>query len=75
VRYHPVTVTSSLFYAAVSCRPFTAGARVRAGSIYVGFIVDKVALRQVFIRVLRSSTVNIIPPWLSILIYHLGVEQ
>jgi hypothetical protein len=38
------------------------------GSIDVGFVVDKVALRLVFLRVLRFSPVNIIPPSFSILI-------
>jgi hypothetical protein len=38
------------------------------GSIIVGFVVDKVALGQVFLRVLRLFPVNIIPPWLSKLI-------
>jgi hypothetical protein len=46
-----------------------------AGSVYVGFVVDKVALGQVFLRVLRFSPVNIIPPRLSLLTYHLGDEQ
>jgi hypothetical protein len=32
------------------------------GSVHVGFVVDKVALGQVFPRVLRSSPVNFIPP-------------
>jgi hypothetical protein len=32
------------------------------GSAHVGFVVDKVALGQVFPRVLRSSPVNFIPP-------------
>jgi len=45
------------------------------GSVHVGFVVDKVALGQVFLRVLRFSPVSIIPPWFSILIYHLGDEQ
>jgi hypothetical protein len=31
------------------------------GSVHVGFVVDKVALGQVFPRVLRFSPVNIIP--------------
>jgi hypothetical protein len=35
------------------------------GSIHVGFVVDKVALAQVFLRVLRFSPVNIIPPSLQ----------
>jgi hypothetical protein len=38
------------------------------GSIHVGFVADKVALVQVFLRVLRLSPVNIIPPSLSKLI-------
>jgi hypothetical protein len=45
------------------------------GTVHVGFVVDNVALRQGFLRVLRSSPVNIISPWLSTLIYHLGNEQ
>jgi hypothetical protein len=44
------------------------------GSIHVGFVLDKVTLGQVFLRVLRFSPVNIIPP-LSILIHHPGNEQ
>jgi hypothetical protein len=43
-------------------------------SVHVGFVLDIVALGQVFLRVLRFSPVNIIPPWLSILIYHLVDE-
>jgi hypothetical protein len=35
-------------------------------SIHVGFVVDKVALGQVFLRVLRFSPVTIIPPLLHI---------
>jgi hypothetical protein len=35
----------------------------------VEFLVDKVALGQLLLRVFRLSPVNIIPPWLSILIY------
>jgi hypothetical protein len=44
-------------------------------SLHVGFVVDKVALGQVFLRVLRLSRVNIIPPWLSILIYHQRINN
>jgi hypothetical protein len=44
---------------AVSRRPLTAAARVNL----VGFVVNKVALGQVFLRVLRFFPVNIIPPW------------
>jgi hypothetical protein len=52
----------------VSRRPLTAEARVRAGSIHVWFVVDNVALGQVFLGVLRFSPVNIIPSSFSKLI-------
>jgi uncharacterized protein (UPF0548 family) len=42
------------------------------GSVHVAFLVDKVALGQVILRVLRFSSVSIIPLWFSILIYNLG---
>jgi hypothetical protein len=45
------------------------------GSLNVGFLVDKVALGQVLLRVLRFSPVNIIPPWLYNFIYHLGMKS
>jgi hypothetical protein len=48
---------------AVSRRPLTAAAWVRVQVNPVGFVVEKVALGQVFLRVLRFSPVNIIPPW------------
>jgi hypothetical protein len=48
---------------AVSRRPLTAATWVRAQVDPVGFVVDKVALRQVFFRVLRFFPVNIIPTW------------
>jgi hypothetical protein len=44
-------------------------------SIHVGFVVEKVALGQVFLRVLRFSPVNIIPPSLSNSYHHQGDEQ
>jgi hypothetical protein len=45
---------------AVSRRPLTAEVRVRTReSIHVGFVVDKVALEQVSLWVLRFSSVNI----------------
>jgi hypothetical protein len=37
--------------------------------VHVGFIIDSVPQGQVSLRVLRSSPVLVIPPWLSILIY------
>jgi hypothetical protein len=48
---------------AVSRRPLTVEARVLSRvSVRVGFVVDKVSLGQVFLRVLRFSPVNFIPP-------------
>jgi hypothetical protein len=40
----------------------------------MGFVMDKVALGKVFLRVLRFSLVNITPSCLSILIYHLRLN-
>jgi hypothetical protein len=45
------------------------------GSVPVGFVMETVALGQVFLRFLQSSLVSIIPLLLSILIYHLGDKQ
>jgi hypothetical protein len=42
------------------------------GSSYVGYVVDEVALWQIFLPVLRFSPVSIIPPWLFILIVSPG---
>jgi hypothetical protein len=44
-------------------------------SVHVGFVVDKVALQYIFIRVLWFSAVNIILPYFSIIIYRQGDEQ
>jgi hypothetical protein len=52
--------------------PLTAEARVRPESIHVGFMVDKVALGQVFLRVLRFCAVNIPFHRRSPNSYHLG---
>jgi hypothetical protein len=48
---------------ALSRQHLTAVAWVHTQVNPVGFVVDKVALGQVFLRVLRFSPVNIIPPW------------
>jgi hypothetical protein len=53
-----------------SCMP-----RFMPESVRVGFVADIVALGQVFLRVLQFSSVNIIPSYLSMLIYHLDDEQ
>ena len=49
---------------AVSRRPLTAKAPEHPSPIRVEFVVDKVALGQVFLRVLRFFPVSIIPPML-----------
>jgi hypothetical protein len=41
-------------------------------SVHVGFVVDRLALGQVFSG---FSLVSVIIPWLSIPIYHLGDER
>jgi hypothetical protein len=55
-------------------RSLTAEARVRT-RVNVGFVVDKVALGQVFHLVIRFPPVKTIPPWLYILTYHLENEK
>jgi hypothetical protein len=60
---------------AVNRRRLTTESRVAPGLIRVGFVVDKVALGHVFLRVLRFSPVSMIPPSFPTLIYHLGDEQ
>jgi hypothetical protein len=67
------TMVSGLLRAVPWLRSLVAGLTPRRpgfalGSIHVEFVVDKVALGQVFLRVLRFSSVNIIPPSLSKLI-------
>jgi hypothetical protein len=37
--------------------------------------MDKVTLGQVYLRAMLFLSVDIIPPWPSILIYHLGDKQ
>jgi hypothetical protein len=44
-------------------------------SVHVGFVVDKVALGQVSLRVLWFSPLNINLSQLSVLTYHLEDEQ
>jgi hypothetical protein len=48
---------------AVSRQPLTTAAQACTLVNPVGFVVDKVALGQVFLRVLQLSPVNIIPLW------------
>jgi hypothetical protein len=44
-------------------------------SVHVGFVVDKVALGQVFLRVFRFPPVTVLLSRLSMVIYHLGDGQ
>jgi hypothetical protein len=60
---------------AVSCCISPRSQGFAPGFLRKDFVVDKVTLVQVFLRVLRLSSVSVIPPWPSILIYHLGNEQ
>jgi hypothetical protein len=55
-----VKVVPCLRWLAVGLTPRSP--RFEPGSIHVGLVMDKVALGQVFLRVLRFSPVNIIPP-------------
>jgi hypothetical protein len=60
---------------ALSRRPLTAEAWVDAPSVRVGFVMGKVVLGQVLLRLIRVSPVNIMPPWLSIFIYLWGMNN
>jgi hypothetical protein len=44
-------------------------------TVHVGFVVVEVALGEVFLQVPHFYLVNIIPPWFSMLIYHLQDEK
>jgi hypothetical protein len=61
------SVTGCAMAQVVSRRPLIAEVRVRSWVRHVGFVVDKVALGQVYPRVLRFSPVNFIPPVLHYL--------
>jgi hypothetical protein len=47
---------------AVSCRCLTADAFAPAWPVYVGFVVDKMAIGTVLFRILQYFPVAIIPP-------------
>jgi hypothetical protein len=50
-------------------------ARVLARNTLRSFVVNKEAVGQVFLLVLRFYPLNIIPLWFSLLASHLGEEQ
>ena len=54
-------IIGSAMAQADTCRPLNSETRVRSW-VNVGFVVDKVALGQVFPQVLRFSPFNFIPP-------------
>jgi hypothetical protein len=56
-------------YALVSRRSLTAEGQVRARVSPFGICVDRVALGQCFLRVVRFSPVTVISLWLSTLLY------
>jgi hypothetical protein len=60
---------------AVSRRPLTAEARVLTRVTLYGICCGDIGTETGFFRVLRFFPVSIIPPWLSILIFHEGDEQ
>jgi hypothetical protein len=59
----------------VSRRPLTAKARVLPGSIHVIIVLDEVRQGKILLRILRFSTVNIIPSWLSTFINNLETNE
>jgi hypothetical protein len=59
----------------VSCQTLTAEAWVCDQVSPCGVSGGQRVMEQVILRVLTFSPVNIIPPWLSIRMYHLGDNQ
>lgn len=60
---------------AVNSLPLTADTGFEPWSVYVGFVIDKVARGQGFSPRSSVSPVYIIPLWLSTLICHVGVVK
>jgi hypothetical protein len=49
----------------VSHWPLTAEAFIRAQAVHMGCVVDREALRQVFLQIIQFFHVGIIPLWLQ----------
>ena len=54
---------------AVSRRSLTANARVRSHISHMGFVVDKVALGDFYLRVLRFCPIRIVPSGCTLFIH------
>jgi len=63
--FHPSPSASSIISAVSHCLLNTE-AWFNPRPVHVGFVVDRVALRQVFLQVLRFPTIIVIPPVLHI---------
>jgi hypothetical protein len=73
---YPLAVSNSRGKAMPWLRQLVAGLSMKMPrSVHVRFVVDKVALGQVFLSEFFSFPVSIIPSWHSTLIYHLGDKQ
>jgi hypothetical protein len=62
--FQPINRSLGVWYNYARISPRRPGFAPRA--VHMGFVVDKAALRQVFLRVLRFSPVNTIPPLIDI---------
>jgi len=61
---------------AVSLRPLTTEARFRCRSVRIKYVVDRVAMGHIFLRVLGFSPVYIIQPMLHTRLHlHVGVTR
>jgi len=69
--FHPPPSASSIISAVSHCLPNTE-AWFNPRPVHVGFVVDRVAMRQVYLQVLQFPTIIIIPPVLHVhlFIYH-----
>jgi hypothetical protein len=80
IRFEYLDICSCQSHIALWLRWLVAGLslwwpRFAHGSVHVGFVVEKVSLRQVFLRVFQFLLVSIIPQWLSMLIVTWGMNS